>query len=215
MPRFPFSSYLRFRRRRLSGFRIFETRSVSLPRIQSTYSPIFRKISSAGNGRSYPLAFPLSPNGDALYVPVADPLAARRYISFHDLLPSHKSSFVRTSSRTKYKLSSTVSYLTTKKKLYDATTEDAVMRTWVASMDRFDVLVDAGNSPLLPSTATRYRSRQSSGLPLRTISSIYRFSIRRASRDPFCYIYYRTVIFFVFVRAPTSLFPFFFLSSFS
>ena len=91
MPRFPFSSYLRFRRfRRLSGFRIFERlASVSLPRIQSTYSPIFRKISSAGNDRSYPLAFVLSPNGDALYVPVADSLATRRYISFHDLLPSH------------------------------------------------------------------------------------------------------------------------------
>lgn len=83
------------------------------------------------------------------------------------------------------------------------------MRTWVASMDRFDVLVDAGNSPLLPSTATRYRSqRASSGLPWRTISSIYRFSIGSLSRDPFCYIYYPLALFILFVldRMLTSLF---------
>jgi len=101
-----------------------------------------------------------------------------------------------------------------RKKFYGATTEDAVMRTWVASMDRFDVHVDAGNSPLLPSTATRYRSRYaSSGLPSR-ISSIYRFSIASLSRDPFCYIYYRSrcylfrsrLGFFTFL-----LFSFFFL----
>lgn len=51
MPRFPFSRYLlRYHRRRLRGFRIFEARSV--PRNQSTYSPIFRRISPAGNDRS-------------------------------------------------------------------------------------------------------------------------------------------------------------------
>lgn len=61
----------------------------STPRNQSTCSPIFREISPAGNRRSYyPRALPLSPNGDALYVPVADPLAARRYISFHVSPPS-------------------------------------------------------------------------------------------------------------------------------
>lgn len=52
MPRFPFSSYLFRCRRCLIGFRIFEARSV--PRNQSTRSPIFWKITPAGNGRSYP-----------------------------------------------------------------------------------------------------------------------------------------------------------------
>jgi len=33
------------------------------------------------------LTLALYPNSDALYVPVADPLTARRYISFHDLVP--------------------------------------------------------------------------------------------------------------------------------
>lgn len=98
MPRFPFSSYLRRhrRRRRLRGFRIFETRNV--PRIQSTCVRRFSaKIPFTGNG-ALTLALTLSPNGDALYMAVADPLAARRYISFHFSLlsPGALLLFIRT-----------------------------------------------------------------------------------------------------------------------
>lgn len=161
MPRFPFLSYLLRHRHRHFLRRIQDIRranSIDLAPL------IFREISPAGNGSSYPRARSLSSNGDALYVSVADPLAARRYISFHDsVVLTVPGSFCSDTSCSVYKLSSCASYLSRKKKLYGTTTKGcSCMRTWVASMDRFDVLVDAGNSPLLPSTTTRYRSRRAS-----------------------------------------------------
>lgn len=56
----------------------------------------FNRPARRFSGRSPPpemvaltrLALALSPNGDAPYVPVDDPLTARRYISFHDSISS-------------------------------------------------------------------------------------------------------------------------------
>lgn len=113
------------------------------------------------------------------------------------------------------KLSSFAWYLATRKKLYGATTEGAVMRTWVASMDRFDVLVDAGNSPLLPSTATRYRSRRasvSSGLPPWTNKRfiVFRSGASRAISFPLHLLSFALSSLSFSDRALTSLFsPFF------
>lgn len=118
------------------------------------------------SGRSPPpetvvltLTLALSPNGDALYVSVADPLAARRYISFHDsVILTVPGCFCPDTLRarcTNFLLAPRISRGNFNGTI---TKSCSCMRTWVASMDRFDVLVDAGNSPLLPSTATRYRS---------------------------------------------------------
>lgn len=156
MPRFPFY-LLRCHRRRLRGFRIFEARSV--PRNQSTYSPIFRRISPAGNSRSHPRARFIFRWRRTLRVRCRSAGNSSTHLaSYFAPLAGIPSLFF---SRSKRELSSSaLSRATGKKLCRGATTEGAVMRTWVASMDRFDVLVDAGNSPLLPSTATRYRSRR-------------------------------------------------------
>lgn len=178
MPRFPFSSYLfrRRRRRRLTGR--YSRYSLGAERSAKSIDPLadFLEDHPRRKRSLLPSALALSPDGDdALYAPVADPQpAARRYVetSFHISVFRGSPFFVPFLSfvrglvslevQTKLSFSASFSYLATRRKLYGATMEGAVMRTWVASMDRFDVLVDAGNSPLLPSAATRYRSQRTS-----------------------------------------------------
>lgn len=99
----------------------------------------------------------LSPNGDALCVILVDPTATHRYIAFHRSVSSLQNLHRSRPSLARSKSFPASNFLRFRwgKKLYDDRAQCASCA--VASMDRFDVLVDAGNSPFLPST-TRYRS---------------------------------------------------------
>lgn len=147
-----FNRYLRERQEEDSGYsmrRALRANSISsIARRRGGYP--------AGNDRSLVPAYDLSPSGDALCVLLVDVApAAHRYIAFHDSAFSLGILAART------RLSPISSAIQISRVFHEGGSSTAmtgaICGARVVSMDRFDVLVDTGNSPFLPSTM-RYRS---------------------------------------------------------
>lgn len=132
----------------------------------------------------------LSPDGK---VPFADPLAAHRYMTFHDPVIQ----LLRSLARSLLKCGFFSSSREMKKILYDTMMRDANTRTqsfrWIDSM----FLVDAGNSPLVRPRAIDLTR----GIGIASSLSFYRFDFRlekSSASDLFRYI---NVLFYTLYRS--------------
>lgn len=205
MPRFPFSSYLRRhrRRRRLRGFRIFRDAERSANSID-LFADFPRRSPSPSRSLYLPMAThstcPLPIRWQLVDTSRFIFRCPRPGLSFLLELLTHEvqTFFLRLVSR--------VEEVTLRCNDGRCSYANLGSLRWIDSMFSLTQVIHL-------SCLRRPRAidpqRASSGLPWRTISSIYRFSIGSLSRDPFCYIYYPLALFILFVldRMLTSLLP--------